>query len=281
MNDIPSIVRKGFASIGNVNLKSDDTVVIKPNLCCIKGPETGATTDPRVVEGIIEYLRNDIGISSIFVVESDGTQLLADMAFKLLGYERLSKRLNIKLINLSKASYSVKKFDDNVFLKKIRVPHVLEEADCIISVPKIKIHDLCSFTATMKNQFGCNPRPRKIVYHKRMHDSIVDLNVAFRPHLVVVDGIVAMEGNGPIDGIPVIMNTLIFGRDPVAVDHLIARIMGINPRHVEYLVQAQKRGIGTIEYETVGTNLGEINTKFMGPTNQRNLYRMFSRDHGD
>ena len=278
-SDVYENVRKGFKLIGGPEFHSGDVVTIKPNLCCIKGPETGATTDPRVVEGIIRYLQEEYRVSDIAIVESDGTQVLADMAFKLLGYEKLAKRLNVELINLSKSPFSSKVFDGNVFLKKIRIPHIMENANLFISVPKIKTHDMCSFTATLKNQYGCNPYPRKSIYHKRLHDSIVDLNVAFKPDLVVVDGIMAMEGSGPIDGIPIKMSALIFGRDPVAIDHLIARIMGINPNRVKYLVEARRRGVGTTNYKTIGVNPKEIKRKFRIRPRWHNLYGLFSRQN--
>jgi len=277
--DIYINIKRGFELIGHPKFCADDVVVIKPNLCCIKGPETGATTDPKVVEGIIRYLKNDFAVSDISIVESDGTQVLADMAFKLLGYERLSKRLNVKLVNLSKSSFSSKVFHENIFLKKMNIPHIIENADWFISVPKIKTHTMCSFTATLKNQYGCNPYPRKSIYHKRLHDSIVDLNVAFKPDLVVVDGIVAMEGSGPTDGIPIKMNILIFGRDAVAIDHLIARIIGINPKRVKYLVEARRRRVGTTNYKTIGVNPKEIERKFRTQPGRRNLYGLFSRQN--
>jgi uncharacterized protein (DUF362 family) len=275
-SDIYENVRKGFKLIGDSEFHSNDVVAIKPNLCCIKGPETGATTDLRVVEGIIRYLQKEFQVSDIIIVESDGTQVLADMAFQLLGYESLSKRLNVKLVNLSKAPSFYKVFDGNIFLKKVKYPHILESVNWLISVPKIKIHDLCSFGGTMKNQYGCNPYPKKSIYHKNLHDCIVDLNMVFKPQLIVVDGIIAMEGSGPVDGIPIDMNTLIFGRDVVAVDHLIARIIGINPNRVKYLIEAQKRKLGKTNYRTVGVSLKEIQKKFMNPPGRHNLYGLFS-----
>ncbi len=280
-NDIYTNVKKGFDSLGDFKLSSDSVVVIKPNLCCIKSPETGATTDPRVVEGIINHLKNKFGVSNIYVVESDGAQVLADMAFRLLGYERLSKRLNVRLVNLSKSPFFVRAFPKNVFLRKVRVPSIIEDADFFISVPKIKTHSFfgCLFTCALKNQYGCNPYPRKTIYHKRLDDAIVDLNLVFKPDLVVVDGIVAMEGTGPTAGVPVRMNTLIFGRDPVAVDHLVARIMGINPNHVRYLAEAERRGVGKTTYKTIGVSLKEVKRRFRtSPPRWYNLYGLLRQD---
>lgn len=276
LDEIYEKIREGFDLIGNPKFKPTDVVAIKPNLCCIKGPETGATTDLRVVEALVKYLQEEFQVSDITIIESDGKQVLADMAFKLLGYERLSERLNVKIANLSKSPWSYKTFDHNVRLKKVRFPEILAKANWLISVPKIKAHTLCTIGGTMKNQFGCNPNPPKSIYHRRLHDCIVDLNVAFRPNLVVVDGIVAMEGRGPVHGLPVRLNALIFGRDSLAVDYLIARIIGENPDHIEYLAKARKRGIGTAFYETVGISPKEISGKFGDAPGRHNLYGLFS-----
>ncbi len=276
LDQIYEKLQEGFSLIGSPEFKSTDIVVIKPNLCAIKGPETGATTDLRVVEALIRYLQEEFHVSDITIVESDGKQVLADMAFELLGYNRLSRRMNVKIANLSKSPWSYKNFDQNVRLKKIRFPEIMAKANWLISVPKIKAHTLCTVGGTMKNQFGCNPHPPKTIYHKRLADNVVDLNVAFRPNLVVVDGIVAMEGRGPVDGLPVKLNTLIIGRDAVAVDCLIARIVGTNPDNVEYLTKARKRGVGTGFYEVVGVNPAELGGKFGVMPNRHNLYGVFS-----
>lgn len=277
--DIHACIKRGLDSMGDLKLGSGSIVAIKPNLCCIKSPETGATTNPQVIEGIIACLKNEYDVTSIYIVESDGSQVLADMAFKLLGYERLAKRLNVKLVNLSKSPFSIKVFPENAFLKKIRFPHIMEKAGFFISVPKIKTHGGFGayLTSALKNQFGCNPNPHKSKLHKRLHDAIVDLNMAFKPDLVIVDGIVAMGGyRGPVNGVPIRMNTLIFGRDPVAVDHLVARIMGINPNRVRYLVEAERRGLGTTEYITIGTIPWEFKKEFrIDPPRLRNLYWLF------
>jgi uncharacterized protein (DUF362 family) len=263
INDVEQTVKKGIKSIGGLNLARDASVVIKPNLCCIKSPETGATTDVKVIEGLIKYLKNEFSISDISLVESDGTQVLADMAFKLLGYETLSKRLNIKLVNLTKCPSSIKRFPENVFLKEIQVPEVIEEADFMISVPKIKTHMDILYTGALKNQFGCNPYPRKAKYHKRIDDAIVDLAAVFKPDLVLVDGLVGMEGcRGPTEGLPVKMDVLVLGHDAVAVDHFVARLIGFDPARIGHLINAEKRGLGSSTYETIGIDIKKVSTKF-------------------
>ena len=128
----------------------------------------------------------------------------------------------------------------------------------------------------MKNQFGCNPVPRKSIYHGHLNDCILDLTTVFKPQLIIVDGLVGMEGRGPVSGVPVKMNVLIFGRDIVAVDHLIGRLVGINPNKVKYLVDAQKRGLGTANYQIVGESLNDVEKRFSLPPKKGNLYGLFS-----
>jgi uncharacterized protein (DUF362 family) len=135
---------------------------------------------------------------------------------------------------------------------------------------------LCSFGGTMKNQYGCNPIPKKSIYHGHLHDCMVDLTAVFKPQLIIVDGIIGMAGQGPVNGVPVKMNTLIFGRDVVAVDHLIARLIGVNPNKVKYLVEAQKRGLGTTNYRIVGASLKETERRFNCPPKPSNLYGLLS-----
>jgi uncharacterized protein (DUF362 family) len=275
---IQACVEKGFDSLSNVKLDSGSSVVIKPNLCAIKSPETGTTTDVRVIEAIVDCLESTFGVNDISIIESDGTQVLADLAFRLLGYEKLSTQRNVQLVNLSKAPFSTKEFPNNRVLKRVKVPKIIEEADLFISVPKIKTHSDCFMSCALKNQYGCNPYWHKSIYHKHLHESIVDLNLVFRPDFTVVDGIIAMEGcKGPTDGIPVKMNTLLFGRDPVAIDHLVARIMGINPGRVDYIRSAENRGIGTTHYVVEGATIQSLKRKFKNqPPRLRNLYGLFS-----
>lgn len=270
-------VKKGFELLPDINLDSDSVVAIKPNLCAIKTHETGATTDPRVVEAVIKYLQSKFGVVNISIVESDGSQVLADVAFKLLGYEKLARKLNVNTVNLSKVPFSVKSFPENAFVKEIRIPQIMSDADFFISVPKIKTHSDCFMTCALKNQYGCNPYWRKTIYHKRLDDSIVDFNVAFKPDFVVVDGLVAMDGRkGPTEGVPLRMNTLIFGRDSVAVDCFVAQLMGINPLCVRYISEAERRSLGTTKFKTIGAHPDEIKRKFnIKPSRWHNFYGIF------
>jgi uncharacterized protein (DUF362 family) len=119
------------------------------------------------------------------------------------------------------------------------------------------------------------------VYHKRLHDAIVDLNAAYKPNLIVVDGIIAMESDGPIGGIPLAMNTLVFGREAVAMDHVIAQLMGVDANKVRYLVEATRR-LGRSNCRVAG-NIAEVKRKFRPrfKPDWHNFYGLLNRSARD
>lgn len=187
----------------------------------------------------------------------------ADLAFQLLGYNHLAEKLGTRNLNLSKIPFEVQKYPDNLKVKSIKVPTIFTKPHLLVSVAKIKTHRLCDFTATLKNVYGCNPERYKAKYHTNLHENIVDFASVFRPHLSFIDGIVAMEGNGPTEGTPVRLDSILGGTDPVAIDHLVGCIMRLNPDKVRYLTLARKRGLGTTRYQTIGVDPEEISMQFV------------------
>jgi ferredoxin len=135
------------------------------------------------------------------------------------------------------------------------------EADGLVSLAKLKAHQLTRITGAVKNQFGCLPGLRKGEFHVRMNDidrfsrMLVDLNRVVRARLFVVDGIVAMEGNGPRSGDPRPMNVLIFGDDPIAIDATICRLVGLDERLVATVVHGERTGLGSTDVRYVGDPL--------------------------
>jgi uncharacterized protein (DUF362 family) len=117
------------------------------------------------------------------------------------------------------------------------------DVDLLVSMPKLKTHHWAGMTLSMKNLFGIVPGvkygwPKNFLHWHGIHQSIVDINSTVPPHFAIVDGIVAMEGNGPIQGKPKPCGVLVCGDDPVAVDSTCARLAGINPAKIQYLKTA-------------------------------------------
>ncbi len=136
-------------------------------------------------------------------------------------------------------------------LKELFLPKTVLGVDYLVSMPKLKTHHWAGVTLSLKNMFGivpgsCYGWPKNLLHWAGIDRSILDINAAARPDFAIVDGILGMEGNGPIQGIPKHAGVLLFGDDPVAVDATSCRVMGLLPEKVDYLARA-------------GTMLGHLN----------------------
>jgi uncharacterized protein (DUF362 family) len=237
-------------------------VLIKVNFITDKTWETGATTDPLVVEAIIEKLR---GLPvTIKVVESDATMTNADKAFEVTGMKEMCKRMDVEFINLRYEKEKVKLIvPKEEVLGSISVPRTITES-AIISAAKLKTHGSTTVTLGMKNLFGLLPDKFKAKYHARgISKVVVDINTVIKPVLTVIDGFVAMEGKGPVDGTPVKMDLIVASRDVVAADATGCRIMGIDPHDVSHIRRANEKGIGKIDdIQILGEKIEDVKRTF-------------------
>ena len=256
-------MRRAFELPGAPRFKDGELVAIKLNLCYFRPYETGATTDPRVLEAVVRYLRNQASGLDIVLVESDATSARVDLLFQWLGFKQLAQRLQIRTLNLSNDKRVKVDLPPSCYLKNLYMPKTLLEANHIISLAKLKTHGLTKITCSLKNHYGSIPYRGKIKWHPVIHQVIADANVAVKTTFSIVDGIIAMEGvDGPIRGTPRIMNLMVSGRDPVAVDSVCARIMGFDPDSVQHIIEADRRGVGSRGYQVVGEPIGDIQNKF-------------------
>jgi uncharacterized protein (DUF362 family) len=238
-----------------------DKVLIKVNFITDKTWDTGATTDPIVVEAIIKKLE---GLPvKVYVVESDATITNADRAFEATGMKDMCSRNGVEWLNLRYVKDKVKLAVPNgEVLKSITVPRLVTES-AVISAAKLKTHVDTGVTLGMKNMFGLLPDKFKGKYHlKGISKVVVDINTVLRPALTVIDGFVGMEGQGPIDGTPVQMNLIIAGTDVVATDATACRVMGINPYEIKHIRKAFEKGLGKSEAQVVGEKLDAVTRAF-------------------
>lgn len=242
-------------------LVSYDKVLIKVNFITDKTWDTGATTDPIVVEAIIKKLK-DLPVK-IYVVESDATVTNADRAFEVTGMKDMCRRNGVEWLNLRHAKETVKlAIPDGEALRSITVPRLVTES-AVISAAKLKTHENTGVTLGMKNMFGLLPDKFKGKYHlKGISKVVVDINTVLRPALTVIDGFVGMEGQGPVDGTPVQMNLIIAGTDVVATDATACRVMGINPYEIKHIRKAYEKGLGKSEAQVVGEKLDTVTRAF-------------------
>ena len=237
-------------------------VLIKVNFITTKTWDSGATTDPIVVEAIIQRLKK-LPLE-IYVVESDATITNADKAFEITGMKEMCKKNDVQFLNLRHQKDKVKiRIPDGECLKTINVPRIVMES-AIISAAKMKTHMATKVTLGMKNMFGLLPDKLKFKYHaKGISKVIVDINTVLKPNITVIDGFVAMVGKGPTDGTPVKMDLIIAGKDPVATDATGARIMGIDPHEISHIRTASQKGLGNIDnIEIQGSKLEDVKQTF-------------------
>ncbi len=243
-------------------LEGWDRTLVKVNFITTKTWDTGATTDPLVVEAIIRRLK-ELPLE-VYVVESDATMTNADKAFEATGMREMCERNGVGWINLRHEKDRVKiDVPDAHTLYSIKVPRIVKES-AIVSAAKMKTHSETQVTLGMKNMFGLLPDKFKGKFHVRgMRKVITDINTVLRPVLTVIDGFVAMEGRGPVSGKPVKMDTIIAGRDVVATDATAARIMGFDPHMVGHIRMAHEKELGEIDdVEVVGDGVDAVRRVF-------------------
>lgn len=231
-------------AVNHFSIEKGSTVAIKPNVS-IQRRE--ACTDFELLTYLVEYIK-EFSPKKIVIAESDTYLRSIRETYDVLDYQLL----DVELINVSEEQCITVWPENTLFFRSFSYPALFKDIDYIISFAKLKTHILTVYTGALKNQYGLLPFPDKRVFHRHLDKVIVDLNVLFPCDFYILDGIVAMHGDGPLDGDPLELNLLISGKDPVAVDHCACTAVGINPAVVSHLVLAEKHGLGTFEYEVEG-----------------------------
>jgi len=230
-------------------LPKEKPILIKPNYINARHPSTGITTDSRVIEGVVKFLKQHN--AEIIIGEGSG---FADTfeAFQVAGVDAVAKRWNIRLVDLNQDELIEVSPLNPLALKKVKIAKTALEST-IISVPKLKPHRMATVTLSLKNMMGAVTPKGSI--HNPLNEKIVDLASIIKPSVAVIDAIIAGEGH-ETSGNPLEMNLVIAGTDPVAVDAVGADVMGIPPESVKHLRLAEERGLGTCNLKEI-TVLGE------------------------
>jgi uncharacterized protein (DUF362 family) len=234
-------------------------VLIKPNYINASHPSTGVTTDARVIEGVIAFLKKH-GVKEIIIGEGAGEADTLD-AFKVAGVDDVARRWNVRMVDLNRDEFLDVSPSSARTLKKVKIARTALEST-IISVPKLKPHRLTGATLSLKNMMGA--MTPKGTMHGHLNQNIVDLASIIKPSVAVIDAIVAGEGH-ETSGDPVEMNLVIAGTDPVAVDTVGAAVMGISIENVRYLRLAEECGLGTCHLERIqilGEPIEKVKKKF-------------------
>jgi uncharacterized protein (DUF362 family) len=223
-------------------------VLLKPNLVEFD-PKTCINTDVSVVAAALEAFRS-LGASEVRIGEGPGHRRDTYSIAEMTRYRTQIPKFDAVFTDLNRDD--VTSFEGFADRGEIYLPNTALRADLIVSLAKMKTHHWAGATLSMKNFFGLVPGsvygwPKNELHQIGIEESIVELNRIFRRTFAIVDGIVGMEGNGPIQGTPKQVGVLVMGSDLPAVDATCCRIMGIDPARVDYLSMASGRALGAID----------------------------------
>jgi len=266
-DNVEATVQKSVEMLGGFKgVHRDDLVVIKPNVCFPKNIENMIITDLRVLETVLNIAKQKT--KSVVVVESDSASGSAQKKVAGTGVLDTVQKCEAEFLNLSQDEVE----EHKVAGLTIQIPKTVLKADYFINLPKVKTNTYVMLSVAMKNMFGIIASKRKGYLHKRLADVLVYLSQAVRQDLVVADGIVAMEGLGPIQGSPVNLGLIIAGKNPVTVDATCCHIMGFNPYAVEALWKAHQQGMGEIDAQKIcflGEDIESVKSRFSRPSVSR------------
>lgn len=244
----PALAKAAEDLLKKCSLTPETRVLIKPNLLARHAPEKAVTTHPAVLDAVLSALKKQ-GISHIVVADSPGglyTPAAMKSIYQVSGLAAVCARHGVEAYTACKAA--PRKADG----RRVHTFNLLEpvhKADFIIDLPKLKTHVMTGMSCAVKNLFGTIPGLQKAEMHMRFPEKgpfgemLVDLCEAVRPDLVIADGILAMEGDGPAGGTPRKMGLIMGGCDPYTIDLAVCRLMGLDAMRVPYLSAAHARGL--------------------------------------
>lgn len=268
--DLLNAIRQGLTELGvqrdHVRGKS---VLLKPNLVETASGHAHINTHPAVVVAAAEVFRS-FDAASVIVAEGQGHRRDSQLVLDESGMGLALREAKLRFVDLNHDDVApVAKASHWTKLEQLYLPKTLLAADWVVSMPKLKTHHWAGVTCSMKNFFGVMPGvvygwPKNVLHWAGIPESILDINAAVRPTFAIVDGIVGMEGDGPIMGTPKHVGAIVMGRNLTAVDATCVRLMDLNPFGVPYLQMASGK-LGPIQETNInqrGEPIDALRTRF-------------------
>ena len=261
-------LKQSFSYLGGLEnlIRPGSHVFVKINhLSPPSPPEKAIVTHPAFTREVLLFLKQ----LDVTVTVGDDIQSKVEDGFLISGYRQICDELGVRLLNLKEDGFREVSCRGKLLKKVFISPRVLE-ADFILNLPKLKTHSFTVFKGAVKNMFGVIPIGFRHRYHRKFIRNdvfsrmLVDIYSCVPPHLTVMDGIVAMEGEGPSTGNKKKVGVIIASRDAVAVDAVASKITGFNPMNIYTTQDAHERGlgIGRIEdIEIAGENIQDVEVR--------------------
>ncbi len=212
----------------------------------------GQNTSPWFVEAVADILQ-DNGFKILMGDADVATAKQVELSAKNWGYDDLCKKYGTRFVNLSKQKTVPIRIDGKIF-KILRIPKILIDADSLVTLPVVKTHNVSGMTCALKNQWGCIPRFRQ-KFHLILSQAIPEINKAVPVKFCIADASISLEDNGPVTGIPKITNSVFASYDRVALDSAVAKFIGYDSSNFGYIVNAEKIGLGTRNFNLIGDEM--------------------------
>ncbi len=242
-------LNKGISLIGGIEtiVKENSRVLIKPNLLSARRPEEAVTTHPEFVRAVIRMLKERNCDISVGDSPSGYGSNLVDNIYEVTGIKSVCSQENVNLV----------KFDEATVIDGIPIARHALKQDAVISLPKFKTHGITVITGAIKNMFGLVTGLTKVEFHKKFPSPdefsrfIARFFSSVKPTLSIVDGILAMDGEGPSGGRVRNLGLVVMGKDAVSVDSVLAGIANIDVKNVSSIVEAGRLNLGEADINNI------------------------------
>jgi uncharacterized protein (DUF362 family)/NAD-dependent dihydropyrimidine dehydrogenase PreA subunit len=271
---VKDAIREALFLIGGLEkiISPGKRVLLKPNVLSIRPPEGAVTTHPAVLSAMCELVTEAGGIPVI----GDGSGIIKPgatstaQAFKASGIEGAALSCGAELINFETSGFIEVDVPNAKEFPRLHIAKAVLEADVIISLPKLKTHELTLYTGAIKNFFGTIPQKTRKQIHAleardRFGEAVVDIYSVVKPQLAIMDGVIGMEGNGPANGSPISAGVIMASYDCVSLDIVASELIGFDPLKIPTNKAALLRGFGTRNPEIAGVPLEDVKVRFKSP----------------
>ncbi len=263
LKDVKKAIEHGLDLLGGIGqfVKKGENIILKPNLLSGIKPEKCVTTHPVIFEAVASILMQ-FGVN-VSAGDSPGV-IYSIAAAKASGIKEVVDRLTIRWHDFKRTTRIEFK---GIQFRVFNIASAIFENEGLISLPKFKTHDLTILTGCVKNQYGCLSFADKRKFHALYPDVndfsllLLDLNKCINPRLYIIDGIDAMEGEGPISGNPIKLKSLIISNDPIAADAVMCKLIGLDTQRFLSVKLGQDHGYGVYsddQLEILGDNINEL-----------------------
>jgi len=250
--NIKTMVSNCLQDLGGIKqlIAPGSRILLKPNLVVAKPNSSGATTNPLILDALIEHLMRT---SPREIIIGESSEIGDDTmeAYKVTGIQDVAQKWKATILDFKKDKQISIDVPYGKALKRVQVAETVKKVDYLINLPILKVHCQTKVTIGMKNLKGCIPDQEKSRFHRlNLHQCIVDLNTVLIPDLTIVDATLCSL-NWELGGMPVHLNTVLASKNTLAVDIIAASMLGYGVDEITHLRLAAQARLGPTNKEEI------------------------------